>query len=227
MIDRIAEALAAHGLILRGGFAFDQGEEAPEASAGRPARSVLLVGHGGASIWPHFSAWRAARREDLRDPLDDWARGIIRDISRWAGARAVHPSDRPFLPFQQWAIRAEGLKPSPLGILMHPRFGLWHAYRGALLFDDAAIGREVSRQRSGDRTNACDACAERPCLSACPVGAHAPAGFDHAACLSHVRSAAGSECRTAGCRDRNACPVATDYRYPVEMQAFLMTAFAR
>ena len=32
-------------------------------------------------------------------------------------------------------MRAEGLKPSPIGILMHPQFGLWHAYRGALLFD--------------------------------------------------------------------------------------------
>ena len=29
-------------------------------------------------------------------------------------------------------MRAEGLKPSPLGVLVHPDFGLWHGYRGAI-----------------------------------------------------------------------------------------------
>jgi hypothetical protein len=229
MIHRIAEALAAHGLILRGGFAFEPGEEAPALSAGRSARAVLLVGHGGGSIWPDFTVWRAAQRPDLADPLDTWARTIIREIAGEVGARAVHPSDRPFMPFQKWAIRAEGLQPSPLGILMHPSFGLWHAYRGALLFDDPNVAGEIAAANRGRAVPAhpCDSCAERPCLRACPVSAHSAAGFDYPGCLSHVRSAAGHRCATAGCLDRNACPVATEHRYPAVMQDFLMTAFAR
>ena len=31
-------------------------------------------------------------------------------------------------------MRAEAVAPSPLGILIHPDYGLWHAYRGALAF---------------------------------------------------------------------------------------------
>src|SRR4030095_137820 len=34
----------------------------------------------------------------------------------------------------RWAMRAEAVAPSPLGILIHPDYGLWHAYRGALAF---------------------------------------------------------------------------------------------
>jgi len=228
MIDGIAEALAGHGLILRGGFAFPPGEAAPSGPSGRPARAVLLVGHAGPPIWPHFRQWCAAQPADLADPLDGWSRIVIGEVAASFGARAVSPSDRPYLPFQDWARRSEGLRPSPLGILMHPEYGLWHAYRGALLFEDEAAAVEIvaASNRTSPPAHLCDACAAKPCLAACPVWAHSAAGFDHRACLSHVRSDAGRPCMTAGCFDRNACPVGTAYRYPAGMQAFLMNAFA-
>lgn len=228
MIDSIAAALAAHGLEPRGGFAFELGEAAPAGASGRPARAVLLVGHAGGAIWPHFRRWRAAQPTATSDPLDRWSRRVIGDVAAAFGARAVSPSDRPFLPFQAWAIRAEGLQPSPLGILMHPQYGLWHAYRGALLFEDDAVALKIAAFRAGPvPEHACDGCAAKPCLSACPVGAHSATAFDHGGCLAHVRSDAGGLCITGGCLDRNACPVGTSYRYPAAMQAFLMRAFAR
>src|SRR5262245_26774885 len=132
VVAAIGEALGVDGLILRGGFAFDRHEAAPLGPSGTPARSVLLVGQAGGAPWPHFLTWRAAQPAELENPLDSWAREVIGAVAAEFGARAVSPSDRPYLPFQQWAMRAEGLKPSPLGILMHPVFGLWHAYRAAL-----------------------------------------------------------------------------------------------
>jgi hypothetical protein len=122
------------------------------------------------------------------------------------------PKDRPFAPFQEWAIRAEGLKPSPLGILMHSAYGLWHAYRGALLFD-----RELVFSAPEKPIHHCDLCDGKPCLSACPVGAYSEHGFAYEACLSHVRSSAGKTCRDTGCLARNACPHGADYRYPPEV----------
>ncbi|MCC2689442.1 MAG: hypothetical protein K0S21_2245 [Rhizobiaceae bacterium] len=217
----IAEALAAHGLVLFGGFVFLSGEDAPAGPAGRPARSALLVSQAGAEAWPHFLAWCDAQAKVPADPLDQWSRAVIGEIAGQFGASAVSPSDRPFLPFQRWAMRAEGLKPSPLGILMHPLFGLWHAFRGALLFDT-----ELPVAEPPARVHPCDACVEKPCLKACLVGAHTAAGFQHGACLAHVLGAAGKTCRTAGCLDRNACPVASEHRYPPDMQAFLMSAFS-
>ena len=76
----------------------------------------MLVGQGGAAAWPGFLRWRKKQPPSLADPLDTWSRLVIGEIARKVGARAVSPSDRPHLPFQQWAKRAEGLKASPLGI---------------------------------------------------------------------------------------------------------------
>lgn len=216
----VAGLLAPHGLLLRGGFDFRTGEETPSALGGRPALSVLLVGQAGDSIWARFERWRA-ENPDTANPLDAWSREVIGAAAQSAGARAVSPSDRPFLPFQQWAMRAEGLRPSPLGVLMHPEYGLWHAYRGALLFD-----RRIGLSAPAPAQHACDRCREKPCLTACPVGAYSAEGFAYVDCLAHVRSPAGGICSQTGCLARNACPHGTAYRYRAGQQAFHMAAFA-
>lgn len=225
----LSAALAAHRLLPRGGLVFGEGDAAPAGPSGAPARAVVLVGHAGASIWPHVEAWRATQPKDIADPLDSWSRIVIGRVAAAFGARAVSPSDRPFLPFQHWAMRAEGLKPSPLGILMHPVYGLWHAWRGALLFDDTVEldALHASNQDAAAPIHLCDLCVGKPCLKACPIGAHAADGFDYPACLSHVRSPAGAACMGQGCFDRNACPHGTAYRYPAAAQAFHMASFAR
>lgn len=222
LADRLSSALAAHGLILRGGFNFDTGDSAPAGPSGRPARAVMLAGNAGAAYWPHFRRWRESRPADLANPLDTWCREVIGRVARDFGARAVSPSDRPFLPFQQWAMRAEGLRPSPLGILIHPRYGLWHAYRGALLLDAGLPPPHADKP-----IHLCDACIGKPCMKACPVDAYTPAGFAYEDCLDHVRGPKGGPCRAIGCLDRNACPYGAAYRYAAEVQAFHMKAFAK
>jgi hypothetical protein len=218
----IEEALAAYGLIARGGFNFTEADAAPTSIVGEPAKAVLLVGQAGAAPWPHFLRWRQAKAPDMANPLDTWSREAIGAVAARFGAWAVSPNDKPFLPFQQWAMRAEGLKPSPLGILMHPEYGLWHAYRGALLFD------HEMEFRTADKVNhLCDTCVGKPCMKSCPVDAYSPTGFAYQNCLAHVRAAADEPCMSLGCLDRNACPYGTNYRYPAEVQAFHMAAFAR
>ncbi|WP_202353767.1 4Fe-4S dicluster domain-containing protein [Mesorhizobium sp. 113-1-2] len=222
MIEGITAALGANGLILRGGFVFPDNEDAPHGASGAPTRSLLLVGQAGAAPWPHFLRWREQQPLAIANPLDSWSRQAIGDVAEVFGARAVSPSDRPYLPFQQWAMRAEGLKPSPLGILMHPQYGLWHAYRGALLFEE-----EIALPQQGEAIHLCDACVAKPCLKSCPVDAYSREGFAYQACLAHVRGANGEPCRSGGCLDRNACPYGKEYRYPPDIQAFHMASFAR
>lgn len=221
IVQNISAALAAHGLIQRGGLVFGDGDVAPDGPSGKSARSVLLVGQAGAAPWPHFQRWREAQPASLDNPLDSWSREVIGAVALAFGARAVSPSEKPYLPFQQWAMRAEGLRPSPLGILMHPEYGLWHAYRGALLFD---VELEFAELR--EQSHLCDLCVGKPCLKSCPVDAYSEAGFAYEQCLGHVRGPSGGVCRTQGCRDRNACPYGVAYRYPDDVQAFHMKSYA-
>ena len=214
--------LAADGLVVRGGFNFSEGDAAPTVQGRRRARSAVLVGNAGDGFWPRFVAWLDGQPADLENPLDTWSRHVLDKAAEAFGARVVMPNDRPYAPFQQWAMRAEGLKPSPLGILMHPRFGLWHAYRGALLFD-----RKIAAEDLGEpaemANHLCDLCSEKPCLNRCPVGAFGKL-FDSGACYSHIASAGGAPCMEGGCLARNACPHDT-FRYREALQAFLMASF--
>ncbi len=220
LLEAIAAALAENGLVLRGGFDFANDEGAPAGMRGESAKSVLLVGQHGAGNWPYFNKWLQSFKYKSENPLDDWSREVICEVAADCSARAVFPSDKPWLPFQQWAIRAEGLKPSPLGILIHPEFGLWHAYRGALLFDEVIGLRRPPKPR-----HPCDDCKDKPCLITCPVSAISPSVYDVAACSGHASGADGGMCRNTGCIARNSCPVGAKYRYPTEIQAFHMAAF--
>lgn len=219
-IECARAALAPSGLIPRGALNFAPDEERPEGPGGAPARAVILVGNAGAAYWRHFSRWRAGQAASVANPLDTWSRMVIGRAADAIGARVAMPNDRPFLPFQQWAMRAEGLRPSPLGLLIHPRFGLWHAFRGALLLDV-----EIPIQAVAEVNHPCDLCAGKPCLNACPVSAYTVEGFAYQTCLAHVRGGEGAACR-AGCLARNACPHGREWRYPAAVQAFHQRAFA-
>lgn len=226
ILDDIGQALAENGLALRGGVV-PAGEDGPlEARDGRPASSVLLVGQRGAEPWPHFTRWLRDQASGVANPLDTWSRQVIGAVAKRFGARAVSPSDRPYLPFQQWAMRAEGLRPSPLGILMHPEYGLWHAYRGALIFGDGPVTEAIAAMPAARAAaHPCESCTAKPCLTRCPVGAHSEGAFDYRSCLAHAGGQDGAPCRSEGCFDRNACPVGQEWRYPREVQQFHMRAF--
>jgi hypothetical protein len=217
-MKRLAPALAEHGMIARGGFVFAKDEDAPPGPSGKPVRSIVLAGHGGGTIWPHFRAWLETRAECPDNPLDAWSKEVLDDVAGRYGARAVFPFEKPWLPFQQWAMRAEGLRPSPLGILMHPEFGPWHAYRGALLFDV-----EIEVPAPANPIHLCNLCDGKPCINACPAKAVSGAVFDVPLCHGLLRTEEGGTCRRDGCLARSACPH-DRHRYGPEQIAFHMAA---
>ncbi len=223
IIHTLEARFAEHGLTPRGLVRFGPEDRAPLLANGAAAEAVLLIGVIGGAMWPHFERWRMAQADHGgADPLDHWSKMVIDRVADEVGAEACYPSDPPYQPFQRWAMRAEGLKPSPLGILIHQRFGLWHSYRGALLFrnwDEAQDGPAVIAPYP------CETCRDKPCLTACPVGAISLDGFDVAACRAHLASPEGQGgCMVSGCLARNACPVGAEYRYPDSQLRFHMQA---
>jgi hypothetical protein len=224
MIEDLEKALDRLGLRIRGGFPVTDdlatADGIPEVAPGHPARYLLLVGNAGPAMHRVFFETMGSAPSG-RHPLDTWTSGVIEPLAASMGAHALFPfGGPPWFPFQRWAARAEGLKASPLGILIHPEYGLWHAYRAALLFDRSIGGPDP--QSLGFP---CESCAERPCLATCPVGAISSQGYEVDRCATHVGSAAGENCRLAGCIARRACPVGRGFEYSANALQFHMKAF--
>ena len=194
----------------------------PPLPDGRKPASLVLLGNVGASIWPAFQA--SPEADDGRpDPLNRWSQRLIDALAVRFGALALYPfGGPPHWPFQRWAQRAEPVGPSPIGMLIHPDHGLWHAYRGALAFAEA-----IDLPARDTRPSPCEGCIDKPCLTTCPVGAFTTAGYDVPACSAHIAAAAGRDCLEAGCLARRACPAGREGLYDAAQAGFHMAAFLR
>jgi hypothetical protein len=216
MLPALRRALEAQGLLLLGGFDLEPGESRLADLRPRPA-ALLLVGNGGSAMW------RAARLRRAQS-LDAWTERTVGRIAAGFGLSALYPfsdarkDDGPW-PFTRWAMRTGRLFASPLGLTIHPTYGLWHAFRAALLLPEPLNG---ALGPDGDGSP-CERCAERPCLDACPVGAFGEAGYDFQACLDHLAGPPNA-CRARGCLARQACPVGQAWRYEPDHAAFHMEA---
>lgn len=222
----VVASLAGVGLAGRGAFAADGSENVPDLSDGPPAAALLLIGNVGTAMWQRFceSAEFADRQPD---PLDRWSRRVLNEVAGEFGGPGVcetlYPfGGPPYLPFQQWAQKAEAVFPSPTGPLIHAEFGLWHAYRGALIFS-----RPISLPPAEADANPCLSCFDQPCLSTCPVEAFTAEGYDVPSCVGHLSSAEGADCNSRGCQARRACPIGQAYTYTPPQAAFHTRAFLK
>ena len=221
-IGDIAALANDHGLILRGGIRVEGDEGVPDCPSGEAAAMLLLFGQAGSAIWPHFSG-SPEYRDGQADPLDRWSTRVGNALAQQLGGMALFPFEGPpWYPFGQWAQRAESLRPSPLGILMHPAYGLWHAYRFAVALPSTSIpddGLPITPSAPRPGPHACDSCVGAPCLRACPVDAIQAGGYDVAACAAYLRAHDDAPCHQLGCLARAACPESRETRYePVHCQ---------
>jgi hypothetical protein len=142
-------------------------------------------------------------------------------VARKAGAQALFPfGGPPWLAFQRWAARGEGAHPSPVGMQVSARRGLWVSYRGALGFP-GRIRIEVP-----EATDPCTGC-PAPCKTACPVDAFGAGVYDVGRCVAHIRTPAGADCLARGCLVRRACPAGPGAAPPEAQCGFHMHAFLR
>ena len=218
----VAAAVERTGLKVRGGFHPGPEDGVPRLRNGAEAATLILVGNVGSSVWEPFRAAGLLGRS--AQPLDDWSREVVSALARDLGADPLFPlGGPPFLPFIRWALRADTVWPSVMGPLIHPRYGLWHAYRGALSFPERF---DLPPPDSAAR-RPCDDCEARHCLAPCPVGAVREGAFDASGCADWLTERPRCECRESGCLARRACPVGREHAYRPAHAAFHMAAFAR
>ncbi len=215
----LATTLQSYGLFVRGVTCLSTAEIEtygfPEAMS-----AIALVGNIGSSYWSVF-----CRSPEFLDgeghPLDRWSRRVAESIATELPVNPVYPFEGPpYYPFQQWAQRAEALEQSPIGVMIHPEYGLWHSYRFALLGADFETEQTLSLAESP-----CISCDAKPCLHSCPVDAFDGTGYDVDRCANYLQQTPQAECHSTGCIARYACPVACDLSYTAEQGRFHLQAF--
>ncbi len=218
-LEEVERAFHAAGLVSRGAFHPEPDDKVPALAGGAPARTLVLAGNVGRSMWAAFSKAERAPQH----ALDAWSRAVLEPIAGRFGGAAMFPGGGPpFQPFIAWAQRAGPVTQSAIGMLIHPDYGLWHAYRGALALPD-----RLALPSPDMRPRPCDSCADKPCLSTCPVDAFKPSGYDMPACIGFLESPPGTECASQGCAARRACPVGREHIYEPAQAAFHMAAFVK
>lgn len=205
-----------HGLAVLGGFAVE-----PEHKAPKGIMSIALLGMA-RDGWAQFLASPEAAG-GRSEPLDLWSMRVVHSLAEEVGAIPMYPfGGPPYHPFLRWAEATGRIWQSPVGMSIHDERGLWMAFRGALGFEEP---RDDLVAATGARP--CESCAEKPCLTACPVDAFATGVYDVPACVAHISSSGGEDCMTRGCRVRRVCPVGKDWIPAPDKAEFHMRAFKR
>jgi len=220
-IARLKTRLEGFGLYIRGVLNLESDEIKTLQIDADSRVSVALVGNIGSSYWPVFSQ-SLEYHDGKTDPLDRWSRRVAEQLAKEFKTSVVYPfTGPPYYPFQQWAKRAETLTQSPLGLMIHPRYGLWHSYRFGILINDSPVAEVETIAVASP----CDSCVEQPCLHSCPVVAFSAQGYDVNSCAAYLRTTSDAGCHEQGCLARMACPVGQAYRYESAQHSFHLNAF--
>ncbi len=184
-------------------------------------QNLLLIGNAGSTIWDRMPAEYFARDH----PIDEYSKACVTQalaeqipLSCWQLLYPLEPDLR--MPLQDLGVLAGWHNPSPLGIGISHRYGLWFAYR-ALVALDAEIIEAFSADNSAvngadellaDLESPCVNCIDAPCLSVCPANALAKVQPPNLNACVKYRCAEQSSCAST-CVARQACPVAREYQY--------------
>ena len=132
-LDDVRAAAEAAGLSFRGAF-HPVADDLPD---GASVATLVMLGFVGSENWLTFTA-SPEYRDGKPHPLDRWSYRVINTLAKDLSARSYFPFTAPLMPFIKWAQKAEPVHPSAMGMMIHPEFGLWHAWRGALGFAERA-----------------------------------------------------------------------------------------
>lgn len=171
--------------------------------------SLVLIGHSGNLMWQRLKD-QASKGNNPVDEFSLFHAGLF--VERYLdGCRhaVLYPGEVP-IPLQQLGALAGWHHRSPLGLGINRIYGPWFGYRVVLL-----VRADLPLLVDPPGVSPCEACAEKPCINACP--AHALSDFESpniSVCVDY-RMQDKSPCERQ-CFARLACPVGAEFRYSKE-----------
>lgn len=209
----LQKAAKARHLSLLGGFHAAPDDDLPEG-----CQTLLMLGPDEPHFWPALTQ-SAEYKDGLPDPVDRWSTRVLTDWAHELGATALFPfGGPPYHPFYTWALRTGRIHSAPVQFLVHDQAGLFVSFRGALALP-------IHVELPAPPTKPCDSCTAQPCVTACPVAALTPHGYDVAACKAYLATEAGQDCVTQGCAVRRICPVSQTFGRLPAQSAYHMRHF--
>lgn len=224
--EQCRQTLAASGLVLCEVRSLDSLPDTiwlaePELQGG----SLLLLGHAGREFW------QAYKQADVAgsDPVDDFSSQISEralkqyfpDVSR----KQLFPAKDCPINLMALGKAINWHRPSPLGMGIHSKYGLWSAYRALWWLDSvdlALVNSHHSEAVAGASFTATDVCAEcqtQECIAACPASALIYQQAPDLSRCADFRLAEGSACAST-CLSRMACPHGAEHRYSSEQMSY-------
>lgn len=173
---------------------------------------LILIGSGGKDLWNAIKESKPGFQTE--SPIDFYTEKqvdrFVKDYLSGEEIFTLYPSNDHSYPLLLFGELAGWGEASPLGMGIHQKYGLWHAYRAAFLINaDLPIIRETKAP------SPCIVCNDKSCLSGCVGNALSiEKGMNFGRCREE-RLQKSSPCRY-GCAARVACPYAREHRYGEE-----------
>lgn len=177
---------------------------------------LILIGSGGPLLWTYLKSPHIHENHPIDTYVGECVNNFAHTVFGDQAPVILYPRSDLVFPLQQLGHILGLTKKSPLGIDLHPDFGLWFAYR-ALLW----TSEDVPMINPPAWSSPCETCVDKPCVSNCPSQAVTVQSFNIKNCANY-RLLANSSCANR-CLSRLACPFHAEQRYSDEQIRYHMT----
>jgi len=186
------------------------------------AKSAIVIGNAGRNFWNAYTVFLEANPDYPKDSaraLDNYTADAVRKVSKDLDENGIsnrlifywEQVDGRFVPLMRLAEQAGMGKPGKIGVMIHPEYGPWLAYRAVIL-----TTVELEPTAPLIDFNPCDDC-EAPCVPACTGESMSDTGWDMNKCT--MAKVVNKDCAKA-CAARWECVLGQNYRYPPEEIAY-------